>query len=198
MKIDDVNQSPAENATEHEEGPASPFEQSLRAEIDRLTREAHERNEILLNRNDELVRIKSELDRLMERDRAIESASSRAESTYGNEAERMRNEFQAQLALLQAELSQKEWALEERQAEARGREQNLRQEIDSLRRQLAERENQNEHHAHDFVFGEAQSNLAEEPQFELTGKETTGDGENGFAGQRRWISGFGSKRRWRT
>ena len=193
MKTDDVNQSGAESATQ-DDGYASRLEQSLHAEINRLTREARERNEILQNRNDELVRVKSELDRLKEH----ESASSRVESAYSSDVERMHNEFQAQLALLQAELSQKEWALEEHQAEARGREQNLRQEIDSLRRQLAESDSRQEHHAHDFVFGETQSDLTQEPRFELTGKETAGNGENGFAGQRRWNSGFGSKRRWRT
>jgi chromosome segregation ATPase len=198
MKIDDADKSAAGSATEFEESSASRLEQLLHKEIDRLTREAHERNEILQNRNDELVRVKSELDRLKEHDSAIESASSRAESTYGSEAERMRNEFQAQLALLQAELSQKEWALEEHQAEARGREQNLRQEIDSLRRQLAESESQKEHRSHDFVFGETQSALTPEPRFELTGKDTANDGANGLVGQRRWNSGFGSKRRWRA
>src|SRR6185503_13121648 len=96
MKIDDADKSAAGSATEFEESSASRLEQLLHKEIDRLTREAHERNEILQNRNDELVRVKSELDRLKEHDSAIESASSRAESTYGSEAERMRNEFQAQ------------------------------------------------------------------------------------------------------
>lgn len=197
MKIDDADKSAAESTTQFHESSAAWPEQLLHEEIDRLTREAHERNEILQNRNEELVRVKSELDRLKERDNAVESASSRAESAYGSEAERMRNEFQAQLALLQAELSQKEWALEEHQAEARGREQNLRQEIDSLRRQLAESDRQKEHSEHDFVFGETQSALTQEPRFELTGKETT-DEADGFPGQRRWNSGFGSKRRWRT
>ena len=197
MKIDDADKSAAESTTQFHESSAARPEQWLHEEIDRLTREAHERNEILQNRNEELVRVKSELDRLKEHDNAVEAASSRAESAYGSEAERMRNEFQAQLALLQAELSQKEWALEEHQAEARGREQNLRQEIDSLRRQLAESDGQKEHREHDFVFGETQSALAQEPRFELTGKETT-DEADGFPGQRRWNSGLGSKRRWRA
>ena len=199
MKIDGMNKSPAQTLQEGEKGGASPLEHSLREEIDRLMREAHERNQILQDRNEELVRVKSELDRLLERDNEIESASSRAERAYSSEAERMRNEFQAQLALLQAELSQKQWALEEYQAETRGREQDLRQEIDSLRRQLADSAAQKEHHAPDFVFGEPRSGLAREPRFESAGAAgAADDGKSGFVGQRRWNSGFGWKRRWRT
>jgi DNA repair exonuclease SbcCD ATPase subunit len=200
MKIDDVNKPTTQSTAEFEQSRASQqnSEQMLRDEIDRLRREAQEKNQILQDRNNELVRVKSEFDRLHERVNDLESATSRAERAYGGEAERVRTEFQAQVALLQAELSQKEWALEEQQAETRGREQNLRQEIDSLRRQVAESKTAKPHDPHDFVFGEPRPDPAQEQRFEVAGDAPTDQERNGFASHRRWNGGFGWKRRWRS
>jgi chromosome segregation ATPase len=186
MKLEDMNKAPASN-----------LEQELRDELDRLLREAGEKHQILQDRNDELVRVKAEMDRLQERVDRLESATSHAESAFSGETEQMRTEFQAQLALLQSELSQKEWALEERQAEARGREQNLRQEIESLRQQLAEIRTAAEEHGQGFVFGEPRQ--APEQRFELRDLGAAEGSElpsSRFAIHRRWSSGFGSKRRW--
>ena len=91
----------------------SDSEQVLHSEIARLIGEAQERNQILESRNDELVRVKNDLDSLAERFSQLESHAVQAESSASGEAESMRTGFQAQLALLQAELSQKEWALED-------------------------------------------------------------------------------------
>ncbi len=118
----------------------SDSEQALRNEIDRLIGEAQERNQILEGRNDELVRVKNDLDSLAERFSQLESHAVHAESNASGEAENMRTGFQAQLALLQAELSQKEWAVEERQAIIAGLEQEHRQQLEALLQQLAEKE----------------------------------------------------------
>lgn len=188
MELDHMNKAPASN-----------LEQELRDEIERLMREAVEKNQILQDRNDELVRVKAEMDRLQERVDRLESATSHAESALSGETDKMRTEFQAQLALLQSELSQKEWALEERQAEARGREQKLRQEIEFLRQQLVETKTAAEEQGHDFVFGEPASNQATERRFELRnpgGAEAAEPQSSRFASHRRWSSGFGWKRRW--
>jgi chromosome segregation ATPase len=188
MNLDDMNKAPASNLV-----------QELRDEIDRLMREAREKHQILQDRNDELVRVKAEMDRLQERVDRLESATSHAESAFSGETEKMRNEFQAQLALLQSELSQKEWALEERQAEARGREQKLRQEIEFLRQQLAAIKTAGEEQGRDFVFGEPASNQAPDQRFELRdpgGAEAAEPRSSRFASHRRWSSGFGWKRRW--
>jgi len=97
---------------------------------------------------------------------------------------------------LQAELSQKEWALEDKQAAARGLEQKYREEIESLRRQLAQREiNQ----ARDeFVSDATRGNRAQQEQF---APPQNGDLSAGTVNlrkrQRRWRSGVGWKRRWR-
>ena len=179
--------------------PQAAVEQSLRNEVNRLIREAQEKNQILQDRNDELVRVKAELDGLQERLQQLESSSTQAESALRDDSERMRTEFQAQLALLQAELSQREWAIEERQAEARGQEQKLREEIDSLREQLTAVEAAKQNDAGAFVFGEPREGDAREQHFDGGGAGNRIDSYAGsFARQRRWHSGFGWKRRWRS
>jgi chromosome segregation ATPase len=118
----------------------SQLEQTLRAEIERLIDEAQEKHLLLQNRNDELVRSKSERDALQGKNRDLAATSARIEAAMSAEAERMRTEFQAQLAFLQAELSQKEWALEEKHAAGGGKDQQYREQIELLSRQLAEAE----------------------------------------------------------
>ena len=201
MSTDDQDEQPVQGAAEIGESGASPatVEQSLRDEVNRLVGEAQEKNRILRDRNEELVLVKAELDRLQERLNQLESSASQSESALRDDSEQMRAEFQAQLALLQAELSQKEWTLEERQAEARGREQNLRQEMESLRQQLAESKAAIHHDAHDFVFGEPQTNHDHGQHFEAIGSGASTPTDSGAAHQqRRWNSRLSWKRRWRA
>lgn len=198
MKTDD--QDEPQSAAEIEGGALQPIlDQPLRDEVNHLIRASQEKNQILQDRNEELVRVKAEMDRLNERLNQLESSRSEAENALRDDSERMRTEFQAQLALLQAELSQREWALEERQAEARGQEQDLRQEIDSLRQQLVESKAAKQHDAGAFVFGEPPANEVHEQHFEGIDNGDHLDRYSGtFAQQRRWHSGFGWKRRWRS
>lgn len=172
----------------------------LSDEIARLRQEAQERNQILQDRNDELVRVKAQLDQLHERLAQLEAPPpSREENSFEAEAERMRTEFQAQLALLQAELSQKEWAAEELQAKARGLEQSLRQEIDALRRALGSKETNEPRAAREFVFDAPRSSHREDDAFAFDGgAEGAVPPPGAFASQRRWNTGFGWKRRWRS
>ena len=58
---------------EQSAGVNAALEQALRGEIDRLIGEAQERNQILQDRNDELVRVKTDLDGLTERFTQLES-----------------------------------------------------------------------------------------------------------------------------
>jgi chromosome segregation ATPase len=189
-------------------------EQAGRDEIDRLIAEAEERNQILQNRNDELVRVKAQLDELLERHAQLESTAAQAESAAMAEAERMRTEFHAQLALLQAELSQKEWALEERQAVASGREMDYRQQLNTLRQQLAEKENetptvpekndQESATSHDvFVMGDPKLTEAQRARLKKLEEmvEAIQHGEDisyPAAPGRRWRTSFGWKRRWKS
>ena len=198
MSIEDPNKQITQSGAGIEGGASdAELEQSLQDEIERLRHEAQEKNQILQDRNDELVRVKAQLDELHERLNQLESSTSETESTFDGEAERMRTEFQAHLALLQAELSQKEWALEERQAKARGMEQDLRQDIESLRRQLAENETIERQTGRALVSDQPQSNDTEDPRLEVAINTAAIEPVRSFASHRRWNSGFGRKRRWR-
>jgi chromosome segregation ATPase len=177
----------------------SNIEQTLRNDLERLICEAEERNQILQNRNDELVRVKADVDSLQERFTQLETSTSQTESALAGKAERMHMEFQARLALLQAELSQKEWALEERDATARGLEQTYHQEIESLRKQLAEKEAANKPDGLDYVLGEPRLSQAGEKRFQVTDSTQPGDQHSHQATQsRRWNTGFAWKRRWKS
>jgi chromosome segregation ATPase len=162
-----------------EQGKAqSSLEQSLRHEVDRLLREVEERNQILQNRNDELVRVKADLDSYQDRFNQMAASVSLTETAASSEVESVRSEFQAQLALLQAELSQKDWALDERHATVEGLAQEHRQEIESLRRQLREKLS-----ASDSSSGAVSIDAAN-----ITAQ----------AHGRRWHGGFAAKRRWKV
>jgi len=160
-------------------------EQSLRHEVERLLREVAERNQILQNRNDELVRVKADLDSHTadldaHRDRLSQMAAAvaLAENAAGSEIESMRSEFQAQLALLQAELSQKDWALDDRHATVEGLALEHRQEVESLRRQLSEKSS----------LGDSSNSALASDAATLTAQ----------AHERRWHGGFAAKRRWKV
>jgi chromosome segregation ATPase len=177
----------------------SNIEHALRYELERLIREAEEKNHILQNRNDELVRVKAEMDSLQERFAQLELATSQTESALAGETERMHTELQARLALLQAELSQKEWALEERDAKARGLEQIYHEEIESLRKQLAEKEAAINPDGHDYVLGEPRLNQAEDERFQVfDGAQSNDHDAHQTAQSRRWHTGFAWKRRWKS
>jgi DNA repair exonuclease SbcCD ATPase subunit len=203
-RTEEITMTPADgnkqlpgDALESSQPSATPagLEQSLRDDIERLLHEARERNRLLQDRNDELVRVKGEMDRLQERLNQMESFSSRAQSVLAGDAERMHTEFQAQLALLQAELSQKQWALEEKEATVRGLEQKYREEIATMRRQVTRSDSAL---GRQTIAIEPRSNPTEEeptvadPNAQARAREMNIDGN-----RRRWHSGFGRKRRWR-
>jgi chromosome segregation ATPase len=179
------------------------LEQSLRREVERLLHEIDERNGILQNRNDELVRVKADFDSTQERLRQLELTAAQTKADATVEVETMRTEFQAQLALLQAELSQKQWVLDERQASASGAEHEFRQQIASLRQQLSEKESAEHQLQRDFVMGDKplthsqhEASTTAKPSSASNGihvQPTTADSRD-----RRWHSMFGGKRRWKN
>jgi len=199
MSTEDWNKPITQDEAALERGASlADLERTLRDEIERLRHEAQQKNQILQDRNDELVRVKAQLDALHERLNQLESSTSETESTFDGEAERMRTEFQAHLALLQAELSQKEWALDERQAKARGMEQDLRQDIESLRRQVAESETVERQAGQALVSDEPRSNPTQDARLEVASNPAAVEPVSSFASHRRWNNGFGRKRRWRA
>ena len=171
------------------------MEQSLRREIERLVHEAEEKNQILRNRNDELVTVKATVDALQERLSATETTTAGKESAAEVELERMRSEFQAQLALLQAELSQKDWALQEREAMSQSLEQNYRHEIDSLRQRLDEEKSRNVSAREEFTMGEMPLDPAPDVPLKSQVHEHSVDSP---AQGRRWHTDFAWKRRWKA
>ena len=171
------------------------MEQSLRREIERLVHEAEEKNQILRNRNDELVTVKATVDALQERLSAAETTTAGKEAAAELELEQMRSEFQAQLALLQAELSQKDWALQEREAMSQSLEQNYRHEIDSLRRRLDEEKSRNVSATEEFTMGEMPLDPAPDVPLKSQVHEHSVDSP---AQGRRWHTDFAWKRRWKA
>ena len=178
-------------------------EQELQAEVDRFRTEALEKSLLLQNRNEELVRVKSDLDSLQDGSTRLETSTIEAEATAAGEIEQMRTEFQAQLALLQAELSQKEWALEEQQATVGGLAQRYREQIDELQNRSGERPAMIKERDDEFVRGEPSVTDAQQERIDALKekgeavKSTTEPASPAFH-KRRWRSGFGSKRRWKT
>jgi chromosome segregation ATPase len=200
-RIEDLSSQLAQrtHVLHERDSAASNIEQTLRSELDRLVRESEERNQILQNRNDELVVVKAEMDSLQERFMQLESSTSETQSALAGKTERMHTDFQARLALLQAELSQKEWAIDERDAAARGLEQTYREEIESLRKQLAEKETAPKPDSHDYVLGEPRLSQAGEEPFQVTDSGEPDDQHSRQAApSRRWNSGFAWKRRWKS
>jgi chromosome segregation ATPase len=177
-------------------------EQLLRSEIESLIREAQEKSQILQNRNDELVRAKSERDMLQERVKDLESATNQNEAAASEESEQMRTEFQAQLALLQAELSQKEWALEEQCASVSGLDQQYREQIEGLNQKLAQAEAPAQQDPDPFVIDTDKINGAQQrysQHAEVAEMPTRGSNYPHLAlGSRRWRTRLDRKRRWRT
>jgi hypothetical protein len=171
------------------------MEQSLRREIERLVHEAEEKNQILQNRNDELVTVKATVDALQERLSAAETTTAGKEAAAELELEQMRSEFQAQLALLQAELSQKDWALQEREAMSQSLEQNYRHEIDSLRQRLDEEKSRNVSAKEEFTMGEMPLDPAPDVPLKSQVHEHSVDSP---AQGRRWHTDFAWKRRWKA
>ena len=178
-------------------------EQLLRSEIESLIPEAQEKSQILQNRNDELVRAKSERDMLQERLKDLESATKQNEAVVSEESEQMRTEFQAQLALLQAELSQKEWALEEQCASVSGLDQQYREQIEELNQKLAQAEAHAQQDPDQFVIDTDKINGAQQQRYSQYGEvaemPTRGSNYPHLAlGSRRWRTRLDRKRRWRT
>lgn len=171
------------------------MEESLRREIERLVHEAEEKNQILQNRNDELVTVKATVDALQERLSAAETTTAGKEAAAEVELEQMRSEFQAQLALLQAELSQKDWALQEREAMSQSLEQNYRHEIDSLRQRLDEEKSRNVSTREEFTMGEMPLDPAPDVPLKSQVHEHSVDSP---AQGRRWHTDFAWKRRWKA
>jgi chromosome segregation ATPase len=172
-------------------------------EIKALRQDLEEKHFLLASRNEELMRVKAEMDVLRDRISELESSSERFKESAETESEKMRTEFQAQLAFLQAELSQKEWAVEEGQAALKTVEQGFRTKVLELEIELKQRKSSVEHPAQDFVLGDSSE---PEPRLDRTWKLQERLDENCAQNvqptsehqSRKWRDSGDWKRRWRS
>ena len=171
--------------------------------IQALRQDLEEKHLLLASRNEELMRVKAEMDVLRDRVSELESSAKRVKESAETESAKMRTEFQAQLAFLQAELSQKEWALEEGQAALKTLEQGFRTKVVELEIEPTQRKSSIEHPAQDFVLGdswEAESRLDRtwklQERLDADCSESVQPTSNHHS--RKWRNSGDWKRRWRS
>jgi len=177
-------------------------EQDLRLEIDRLRAEVAEKHSLLEDRNDELLRVKAEIDALRERIADLESAVKQAERESLIKPEHTAEHVPTAVDSLWEALSQKDRVLEERQAAVNDLEQNFQAEIDSLRSELAEKEALLENPNKGFLLGEPSlTDIQKEKlnRLEQLVETIKADNEQTLISQnRRWRFSLGRKRRWKS
>jgi chromosome segregation ATPase len=174
-------------------------ETQARHEIRTLRQDAEENHLLLASRNEELMRVKAEMDLLQGQLSELKSSSQRVQDSVETECAKMRNEFQAQVAFLQAELSQKDWALQEREAAQKVLEQGLRVKIGQLEVQLEQIKTSAKGPAQEFVLGvnwESEARLDDtwklQERLDGNGAETASDQSGKWRKSGQW------KRRWRS
>jgi chromosome segregation ATPase len=171
-------------------------------EIMTLRHDAEEKNLLLASRNEELVRVKAEMDLLQSELSELKSSNKRIQESAKTECAEMRSEFQAQVAFLQAELSQRDWTLQEREAAQKVLEQGLRAKIGQLEVQLEQVKTSTEGPAQEFVLGvnwESEARLDDtwklQERLDGNGAEVAQTASNQSG---KWRNSGAWKRRWRS
>jgi chromosome segregation ATPase len=171
-------------------------------EIMTLRHDAEEKNLLLASRNEELMRVKAEMDLLQGELSELKSSIKRIQESANTECAEMRSEFQAQVAFLQAELSQRDWTLQEREAAQKVLEQGLRAKIGQLEVQLGQVKTSTEGPAQEFVLGvnwESEARLDDtwklQERLDGNGAEIAQTASNQSG---KWRNSGAWKRRWRS
>ena len=171
-------------------------------EIMTLRHDAEEKNLLLASRNEELMRVKAEMDLLQGELSELKSSNKRIQESAKNECAEMRSEFQAQVAFLQAELSQRDWTLQEREAAQKVLEQGLRAKIGQLEVQLEQVKTSTDGPAQEFVLGvnwESEARLDDtwklQERLDSNGAEIAQTASNQSG---KWRNSGAWKRRWRS
>lgn len=176
--------------------------QDLELEVAGLRVEVKEKHGLLQSRNDELLRVKAEMDELRERLNQLESAAKHAaEPVNGPETGVQRKK--TKLDSSWEEPDRKEQVLAERQAAVNDLEQDFRAQIDGLRSELAEKQALLENPSRGFLLGEP--TLSESQKDKLSRLEELvdvikADNEQMLSSppSRRWHFSLGRKRRWKS
>jgi chromosome segregation ATPase len=190
-------------AFQQREAALSFAEQNLQLEINGLRAEVAEKHSLLQNRNDELLRVKTELDVFQERIAYLESAARQAELESLQTAEQLGEQTGIELDKLWNELSQKERVLEVRQVAVNDLEQNFQAQINSLRSELAEKQALLENPSKGFLLGEptlTESQKEKLNRLEQLVETSKADNEQTLISShnRRWRFILGRKRRWKS
>jgi chromosome segregation ATPase len=170
-------------------------EQSLQVEINSLRAEIKEKHGLLQSRNDELLRVKAEMDALQERIVYLESAARQAELERVHEPKGIAENART-------ELDSKERILEERQAAVNGMEEGFRTQIDNLRNELAEKQALLDNPGTNFLLGKptlTESQRQKLIRLEELVENIKADNEQtlGLPNNRRWRFSLSRKRRWK-
>jgi chromosome segregation ATPase len=190
-------------ALQQREAALNSAEQDRQLEINGLRAEVAEKHSLLQDRNDELLRVKAELDTFQERIAHLEAAVKQAELESQQKAEQAGESTRIELDKLWNELIQKEQALEERQVAVNDLQQNFQTQIDSLRSELAEKQALLENPSKGFLLGEATLTEAQKEklnQLEQLVETIKADNEQTLISSRnrRWHFSLGRKRRWKS
>ena len=171
-------------------------------EIMTLRHDAEEKNLLLASRNEELMRVKAEMDLLQGELSELKSSNKSIHESAKTECAEMRSEFQAQVAFLQAELSQRDWTLQEREAAQKVLEQGLRAKIGQLEAQREQVKTSTEGPAQEFVLGvnwESEARLDDtwklQERLDGNGAEIAQTASNQSG---KWRNSGAWKRRWRS
>jgi hypothetical protein len=167
-----------------------------------LRHDAEEKNLLLASRNEELMRVKAEMDLLQGELSELKASIKRIQESAKTECAEMRSEFQAQVAFLQAELSQRDWTLQEREAAQKVLEQGLRAKIGQLEAQPEQVKTSTEGPAQEFVLGvnwESEARLDDtwklQERLDGNGAEIAQTASNQSG---KWRNSGAWKRRWRS
>jgi chromosome segregation ATPase len=178
-------------------------QQKFQLEINGLRAEVAEKHSLLENRNDELLRVKSELDAVQERMAHLEVAAGQAELESPHTAEGEKEQTRIELDKFWNELSQKERILEQRQAAVNDLEENFQAQINDPCIELTERQVMLESPNQGLLLGEP--TLTETQKEKLNRLEQLvetikADNEKTLISphNRRWRFSLGRKRRWKS
>jgi chromosome segregation ATPase len=178
-------------------------EQNLQVEINTLRTEVEEKRSLLENRNDELLRVKMEVDALQDRIVYLESAVRQGELESLHKDRLTEEQTGLEVDRFWQELSQKENMLEERQAAVNDLEQGFQAEIDSLRSELAEKQSLLENPSTGFLLGEptlTESQKEKLSRLEQLVETIKADNEQTLISShnRKWRFSLSRKRRWKS
>ena len=178
-------------------------EQNLQAEINALAAEVAEKRALLESRNDELLRVKAEMDGLQERIIYLGPAATEAQLQATNKDEATAEQDRAELAKLWNELGQTEQMLEQRQAAVNDLEGDVQAQINKLRSELADRQALLENPSKGFLLGEptlTESQKEKLNRLEQLVETIKADNEQTLISphNRRWRFSLGRKRRWKS